>query len=299
MQGQQGAAHTRHRTADWIRAAGPPLVLVLVLQGAYGVAVAHHLGRLSVLRVALSLALFIPDGIGRRLINDYEDYLRGLDKPDQVRPDSALALGLDMRRVRQVGLVAFAVAWTCASYLAVTTNPWILALAFVAYLAYFAYAGGPRPLGHMGLGEVTDFAVTGATVTLLVIWVNAGHLNLAAGIAAAGSGFLFATLMLHNNARDLEKDRAAGKTTLPHLIGSAPTKAVYISCLSCFYLAIVGFALLTDSPGYLLPLVTAPWAIPLMWTVARSRLGETLVSWSRVYYLMIANFALFTAGGWL
>ena len=292
-------APTRHRIADWVRAAGPPLVVVLVLQGAYGIAAAHHLGRLSALRVVLSLALFVPDGIGRRLINDYEDYVRGLDKSDRVRPDSALALGLDMRRVRQVGLVAFAVAWICASYLALTTNPWILVLAFIAYLAYFAYAGGPHPLGHMGLGEVLDFGVTGTTVTLLVIWVNAGHLDLAAGMAAAGSGFLFATLMLHNNARDLEKDRTAGKTTLPHLISSGQTKALYATCLSCFYLAIVGFALLTRSPGYLLPLLTAPWAVLLIWTVIRSRLGEALVSWSRVYYLMIANFTLFTMGAWL
>jgi 1,4-dihydroxy-2-naphthoate octaprenyltransferase len=272
---------------------------VLVLQAAYGIAAAHHLGHLSALRVVLSLALFVPDGIGRRLINDYEDYARGLDKPDRVRPDSALARGLDMRRVRHIGLAAFAVAWVCVGYLAMTTNPWIMLLAFIAYVAYFSYAGGPRPLGHMGLGEVIDFVVTGTTVTLLVIWVNAGHLDLAACIVAAGPGFLFATLMLHNNARDLEKDRAAGKITLPHLISSRQTKTVYAMCVVGFYLTVIGFALLTESPGCLLPLLTAPWAGKLILTVTRSQLGETLVSWSRVYYLMIADFALFTVGACL
>jgi 1,4-dihydroxy-2-naphthoate octaprenyltransferase len=294
------AGRPSSRAADWVKAAGPPLILVIVLQAGYGLAAAHHLGALSPTRVVLTLVLFVLDAIGRRLVNDYEDYVRGLDKPDRVRPDSSLALNLDMRQVRLVGMTSFGLAWLVAAYLAITTNPWILLLVAVSYIAYFAYAGGPRPLGHRGLGELLDFLITGTTVTLLVIWVNAGRVDLTAFVAALGPGFLFAALMLHNNARDVAKDSAAGKVTLPQLAGLGWTKLIYVTALTGFYTAVVVVAVRLGQPWYLLPLLTLPWILNLMWTVGRaSELGETLVSWARLYFAMIANFALFTIGAFV
>jgi 1,4-dihydroxy-2-naphthoate octaprenyltransferase len=299
---RQGVAEPRPGAGAvaWLKAAGPPLILVILLQAAYGLSVAHTIADLDPLRVALTLALFLFDAIGRRLVNDYEDYARGLDKPGGVRPDSSLALGMDMRRVRVVGLVSFALAWVLAVYLAVTTNPWILLLVAVCYVGYFLYAGGPRPLGHRGLGEVIDFLITGTAVTVLVIWVNAGGLDATSIIAALGPGFLFTALMLHNNARDVDKDAAAGKRTLPHKIGLTGTKILYVVAVSGFYVVVVVVAALLNSLWVLLPVLTLPWSVALMWQVGTaSRLGDSLVSWARLYLVMIASFALFSVGAWL
>ena len=295
---------TSVRTAStvqaWVQAAGPPLILVIVLQAGYGLIIAGHLAPLSPVRVALTLALFVLDAIGRRLINDYEDHRRGLDTPGTVRPDSSLALGLDMRRVRLVGMTCFALAWVLAAYLALTIQPWILLLAGVCYAAYFAYAGGSRPLGHRGLGELIDFVVTGTSVTLLVVLANAGRVDLDGFVAALGPGFLFCALMLHNNARDVAKDSAAGKITLPKIVGLLPTKAIYLVAVTGFYVVVVVVALRWESPWLLAPLLTLPWAANVVLAVARAReLGESMVSWSRLYFVMIANFALFTVGGLL
>ncbi|APU14605.1 MULTISPECIES: prenyltransferase [Actinoalloteichus] len=293
-------SHSRPaRLLDWVHASGPPLILVLVLQGAYAVSASHHLEQLSPWRVGLTLAMFVFDGIGRRLINDYEDHARGLDRPDRVRPDSSLALGLDMRVVRRVGMTGFVLAWLCAGYLAVTTTPWLLLSIPILYLAYFAYAGGRRPLGHRGLGEALDFVFTGTMVTLVVGWVNVGRVDGALVLAALGAGFLFMSLMLHNNARDVEKDAAVGKTTLPQLVPPSATKAVYVAGLSGFYLCVAGIAVLLSAPWYLLPLVTLPWTASLAVTVLRGPIGDKMVSWARLYLLMIANFALFSVGAWL
>ncbi|WP_410570815.1 prenyltransferase [Amycolatopsis sp. cmx-4-61] len=286
--------------ADWVKAAGPPLILVIVLQACYGLSLAHHIGPLPGLRVGLTLALFLLDAVGRRLINDYEDHRRGLDRPDSVRPDSSLALRLDMRQVRLVGMTCFGLAWVLALYLSVTSTPWILVLVVICYAAYFAYAGGPKPLGHHGLGELIDFLVTGAAVTLLVVLANAGRLDAVAVIGALGPACLFSALMLHNNARDVDKDARAGKTTLPHLIGLGPTKVLYAMLVTGFYVVVALVAVLLNAPWYLLPLVTLPWAASTVWGVARAdRLGDTMISWSRLYLVMIANFALFSIGAWL
>jgi 1,4-dihydroxy-2-naphthoate polyprenyltransferase len=284
----------------WVRAAGPPLILVIVLQAGYGLTIAGHLAPLSPVRVALTLALFVLDAIGRRLINDYEDHRRGLDTPGTVRPDSSLALGLDMRRVRLVGMACFVLAWVLAAYLALTIEPWILLLAAVCYVAYFAYAGGRRPLGHRGLGEVIDFVVTGTSVTLLVVLANAGRVDIDGLVAALGPGFLFCALMLHNNARDVAKDSAAGKITLPKIVGLLPTKVIYLVAVTGFYVVVVVVALRWSSPWLLAPLLTLPWAANVVLAVTCTReLGESMVSWSRLYLVMIANFALFTVGGLL
>jgi 1,4-dihydroxy-2-naphthoate polyprenyltransferase len=284
--------------AAWVQAAGPPLIVVIVLQAGYGLTIADQIAPLSPGRVAITLALFVLDSIGRRLINDYEDHRRGLDTPGTVRPDSSLALGLPMRQVRLVGMTCFALAWVLAAYLALTIQPWILALAAVCYVAYFAYAGGPRPLGHRGLGELIDFVVTGTAVTLLVVLANVGRVDVDGVVAALGPGFLFCALMMHNNARDVPKDSAAGKTTLPKIIGLTPTKVLYVVSLTGFYAVVTIVALRWGTPWILLPLLTLPWAAHLALAVARAReLGESMISWSRLYFVMIANFALFTLGG--
>lgn len=295
-----GPAAARGSLRAWIAAADPPLILVVVLQAAYGLGVAHQLHPLSPWRVAATIVLFVCDGAGRRLINDYEDHVRGLDSVQDVRPDRPLALGLDMRRVRAVGLATFVVAWVIAAVLAVTTNPWLLVLVAVSYGAYFAYAGGPRPLGHRGYGEALDFTITGTLVTLLVIWVNAGEVTGAAVVGALGPACLFAALMLHNNARDVDKDAAAGKVTLPQVVGLVPTKVLYALLLAGFSAVVVAQALLFDAPWLLLPLLTLPWTAALAARVLRApRLGATMVSWAWLFLIMIADFALFTLGSWL
>ena len=295
------AGHCAQRPAtstigQWVRAAGPPLVLVLALQGACAVAIAHHAARLSALTATLTMLYFVPDGVGRRLVNDYQDYRNGLDVRRNVRPDSALALGLDMRMVGRVGVAAAAVAAAIAIWVAIITEPWLLFLSPAFLAVYFLYAGGPKPLGYIALGEVMDLIFTGTAPTLLVVYVNARSVSAAAVVASIGVGLLFMALMLHNNARDIDKDRLAGKRTLPQVISPVAVKALYTACLAGYYLTILVFSLKTNLPWALLPLVTLPWSVPLTARIWRRDLGEQMVSWKLLYYLLIANLGLFTLG---
>ncbi|WP_159029965.1 prenyltransferase [Streptomyces marincola] len=289
----------RESARTWVQAAGPPLVLVLVLQGAFAVTAVRHQGAVEGWRVALTVLLFVCDGIGRRLVNDFEDHRRGVDRPDRVRPDSSMALGLDMNRVRWAGMGGFAAAWVCLLVLALTSEPLLLLVIPPMYAAYFAYAGGRRPLGHRGFGELLDFVVTGTAVTLVIGRLNGDAFDAALWCAALACGFLFMTLMLHNNARDLAKDREAGKVTLPHLIPSAAVKALYVTGLAGCYGFLALTALSLGAWGPLLPLVTLPWAALLAVRVCRGPLGTRMIDWSGLYLLMLAVFATFTAGGWL
>jgi 1,4-dihydroxy-2-naphthoate polyprenyltransferase len=287
------------RTArSWISAMGLSMTVVVLLQVAYSLAIAHHLGALSPARVLLTVALFIPESISRRLINDYDDYRRGVDRADNARPGSALALGLPMGRVRAAGLTCYVTAIALLAYLLYTTSPISVVIAPLA-LVTLAYTGGPSPLGHHGLGEVVDFVFTGCLVTGIVVWVNVHRMSPAVILGAMAAGFLFSATMFHNDLRDMTQDRQAGKRTLAHALPAGAAKACYAFLLAAPYLCVILIAWQFHSARYAAPLLSLPYAAYLATGVGRSRLDRTMPSWSHMPRLLSAFFALFALAAWI
>jgi len=278
--------------SKWLVAINPALLVMGLLQGAYALALAQGIAPLDSVRVALSLAFFVAEAAAVRLINDYDDFKRGIDTKESVRPNSALALGLDMGKVRLVGLIALGAMVSDCIYLTVTVHPWLLPLLPIPFLAFILYSGGPRPLGHLALGELLDFWINGFGVVFAVVWANAGRVSVASTTACLGVGSLFATLMLHNNIRDVEKDKALSKRTIPQVIGKRNSRIAYTLLLSFSYVFVSIVALMDGRLVLLLPLATLPWSAILVWRVWHSELGESLFEWRDVYNLMIAYFAL-------
>ncbi len=282
----------------WISALGLQMTLVVLLQAAYALAVARQLGPLSPGRALLTMALFIPESIGRRLINDYDDYRRGVDRVEDARPGSALALGLPMRQVRLVGLVSFAVAVAVMTYLLYTTSPLsvlILPLAFVTLV----YSGGPSPLGHRALGEVIDFLLTGFLVVAAVIWVNVHRLTPGAVLTAVAAGFLFTATMFHNDLRDSADDLRAGKRTLAHALSPRAAKVWYTVFVVAPYPCVLYAAYEFESVRYAAPLLTLPYAAYVVTAVVRSRLGATMPSWLHLPRLLSSFFGLLALAAWI
>lgn len=196
------------------------MTVVILLQAAYALAIAQHVGSLSVPRALLTLGLFVPESIARRLINDYDDHRRGVDRVDNARPGSALALGLPMKQVRVAGLSCFAIAACGFAYLLYTTSPISLVIVPLVFVTLL-YSGGPSPLGYRALGEVVDFVLAGCLVVGSVVWVNVHSITLPVVLGAMAGGFLFAATMLHNNLADLTDDLRAGKRTVAHVLSRA------------------------------------------------------------------------------
>ncbi|MFE9427428.1 prenyltransferase [Kitasatospora sp. NPDC006697] len=274
------------------------MTVVILLQALFALSVARHLGTLSTGRALLTLALFVPESIARRLLNDYDDFKRGVDVPENARRGSALALGLSMRRVRAVGLVCFAAGAGTMGWLLYTTSPWSL-VAFPLSFAVLVYSGGPVPLGHRGLGEALDFVAGGFYVVAAVIWVNVHRMPLAGVTAAATAGFLFAATMFHNDLRDATEDIRAGKRTLAHALSPLASKVCYaVFVLGPFpCLAVTAYSV--HSWRFAVPLVLLPYALWLVVGVARSRLGGTMPSWGHLPRLLTAVFALLSLAVWI
>jgi 1,4-dihydroxy-2-naphthoate polyprenyltransferase len=214
---------------DWIGAARLrtlPLAVSPVLVGTgaatLGGAPLHWVIALCCLAVAVSLQ------IGVNYANDYSDGIRGTD---DVRVGPARLTGgrkAKPRTVLIVALVFFAIAALAGIALVVRTQQWwLLGVGAVCIVAAWFYTGGKRPYGYAGLGEVVVFVFFGLVATLGTTWVQAQNLPQEAWLGAVGVGFLACAVLLANNLRDIDQDRAAGKRTLSTRIGRRATQVLF------------------------------------------------------------------------
>ncbi len=200
--------------AVWWEAARPRTLPAAVAPVLAASALAWHDG---VFRgeAALSCLLFaLLIQIGTNYANDYYDFIKGADTRERVGPRRAVAAGLiapaTMKRA-MVGVfaVAFLVGLTLLRF-----GGWpLLVIGLLSIFCGIIYTGGPYPLAYYGWGDVFVFVFFGLVAVTATYFVQAGQVAPAAWLIGAGVGALATNILVVNNYRDIETDRAAGKRT--------------------------------------------------------------------------------------
>lgn len=217
--------------ADWIGAARLrtlPLAVTPVLIGT-GAAILgdpNHLFHWVIALACLAVAVLLQ--IGVNFANDYSDGVRGTDDhrvgPARLTASRRVTPGTVLR----VALTFFALAAIAGLAIVIRTQQWwLIAVGAACILAAWFYTGGKRPYGYHALGEVFVFVFFGLVATLGTTWVQAFLLPQEAWAGAVAAGFLACGVLLVNNLRDIDQDRAAGKRTLSVLIGRRGTQILY------------------------------------------------------------------------
>ncbi|MBN9012910.1 MAG: 1,4-dihydroxy-2-naphthoate octaprenyltransferase [Rhizobiales bacterium] len=165
---------------------------------------------------------------GANMANDYFDFKKGIDNPDSIGANKVILQGrLTASEVKRGMTVAFAIA-TALGLIVVYETSWeILALALVSLAAAYFYTGGPKPLGYMALGELVSFVFMGPVMVGGAYFAMTETVTWPVLIVACAVGCLVAAIMHANNIRDIETDRAAGKTTIATLSGRALANQEY------------------------------------------------------------------------
>jgi 1,4-dihydroxy-2-naphthoate octaprenyltransferase len=256
---------------------------------------------------ALIVALFIQ--IGTNYVNDYADGVRGTDEV-RVGPVRLVAGGLaTVRSVKLAALISFGIAALAGLVLAATVSWWLIPVGLVCGLAGWAYTGGPKPYGYLGLGEVFVFIFFGLVATAGSAFVQhapfsvtigsivySTHFNWAYPLwAGVPVGLLAVALLEANNMRDIETDTVAEKRTVAVRLGRRRAGWLYVALLLVAALA-VG-VLHRWNAWALLGLVALPLAIgPVGLAVSDRRGKELLPLLGATARLQIAAGILLTAG---
>ncbi|RMH20248.1 MAG: 1,4-dihydroxy-2-naphthoate polyprenyltransferase [Gemmatimonadetes bacterium] len=211
-------------------------------------------GALAPLPAAAALVGALLIQIATNLANDYYDFVRGSDTEARVGPTRVTQAGLvEPERVRRVMLGVLAAAFLVGVYL-VGVGGWpIVWVGLASLVCAVAYTGGPFPLAYHGLGDLFVFVFFGLVAVGGTVWVQALALPADALWAGAGIGALNTMILVANNLRDIDTDRAAGKRTLAVRLGRHGTRAEYVLLLA-FALAVplVGVARFAWPPTTLL-----------------------------------------------
>jgi 1,4-dihydroxy-2-naphthoate octaprenyltransferase len=245
---RKGPAKVKPATAaDWVSGARLrtlPLAIAPVALGTGAAVVASGPGVFHPERALLALVVALCLQIGVNYANDYSDGIRGTDA-HRVGPARLTGSGAAKpAAVLSVALAFFGLAALAGLTLVVLTQQWwLLAVGAAAIGAAWLYTGGKRPYGYYGLGELFVFVFFGLVATLGTTYVQALTVNTESWLSAIGIGLIACAVLMVNNLRDRESDKAAGKRTLAVLIGSTASRVAFCVFLLVPFVIVAFFSI--------------------------------------------------------
>ena len=237
------AAGPPRKRRAWILAARPPTLPAAIAPVLVGTAVASLDRGIDWGLFAQVLVAAVLIQIGVNFANDLSDFRRGADTPQRLGPPRAVAQGWLSEREMLAGAgLVFAAAIALGISLTIAAGWPILAAGAASCIAAVAYTGGPWPYGYHGLGDVICFAFFGVVAVMGSGFVQLERLTWELAAAAIPVGCLVTAILVVNNLRDLETDRAAGKRTLAVLLGDRATRIEYAALVAAAFISIAIFA---------------------------------------------------------
>ena len=262
--------HVEKATAhDWVGAARLrtlPLAITPILIGT-GAAILVD-GRFHWVIALFCLIVSVSLQIGVNFANDYSDGIRGTDD-HRVGPARLTASRkAPPRAVLVTALAFFAIAAVAGLAIVIRSQQWwLLLIGAACIVAAWLYTGGKRPYGYYGLGELFVFVFFGLVATVGTTFVQVLAVPQEAWFGAVAAGLLACAVLLANNLRDIDQDRAARKRTLTVLIGRRWTRVLFTVFVLVPF-GIAGYLALFYPIAWLamLALLAALPAILIVWT---------------------------------
>ncbi|PSQ15890.1 hypothetical protein BRD00_12820 [Halobacteriales archaeon QS_8_69_26] len=269
-----------------------PVALVAV-----GAAVAVRSGTFDPFRTGVALAGLISLHVAVNALNEYSDYLRGIDEETDPTPFSGgsgtLPEGeLEPRSALYLGILASLVGATVGAYFLVVVGTPMLPLVVAGAVCVVGYTD---LLTRIGVGEVAAGLGLGTLPVVGVAMVQDGTVGTLGYAASVPAFFLTFDLLLLNEFPDEEPDRRGGRTNLLHLLGRSRAALLYVVAGLAVPAAIVG----SVAVGLLPPLALVGClpsiflARPVRWAIEHPE-GDLPVQALRdnVIWVLFTNFLL-------
>ncbi len=203
---------------DGIRPAYLPLSLMPLLLGnalawIHTIPLQPPFGRFHILHFLGSAIALILLQSGAHVVNDYYDYVRGIDTSNTLGPGGLIQQGL-MKPAH--------------------------------------VSGTSQSLASHALSEPVCLLIFGPLITIGAFLVQAGYLDQSIILYSVAPGLLAACVIHVNNMRDIEGDSEAGKRTLASILGIGWSRAWFLVLLAGAYGIILALGLPHGAPHLIL-----------------------------------------------
>ncbi len=266
------------RLRIWWLAIRPATLTISLAPVLIGASLAwHDAGRILWVPLALAAAAALLIQIGTNLYNDVGDYARGADRAGRLGPPRAVSSGwLEPGEVRRAVVLVIGLALLTGVWL-VWHGGWpILVLGIASIAAGLAYTGGPRPIAYSGTGEAFVFVFFGLVAVLGTYYLQTFAVTWGGVLAASMIGALAAAVIVVNNYRDLDTDRAVGKRTLAVRAGRKWSRVEFVALLVVPYALLVALGRVVDVGWWLLlPACSMPVAAWIAVRFSKERPGPS------------------------
>ncbi len=256
---------TLPRWRVWLLAARVRTLPAAIVPVLAGTALAVARGQFRVLPFIATLLVSLLIQIGANFANDVFDFLKGADQTRRG-PLRVTQSGLLSSRAMLAGtMVVFATAALSGLYLVYVGGWPILMIGVLAIVSALAYTGGPWPLGYHGLGDLFVFVFFGLLAVSGTYYIQTGEVSWLSVLASIPVGLLVTNILVVNNLRDIESDRAVNKRTLAVRIGERATRAQFVLFIVLAYatpLILRVFSMMAN--GFWLPWLSIPLAVALV-----------------------------------
>jgi len=292
---------TAIRPSVWLQAARPKTLGAAVAPVLVGTAMAVEAGAWHVPAALLALVGAVLIQVGVNYHNDYADYLRGADTEDRVGPTRVTQAGLvDPATMRRATVLVFAAAVVSGLYL-IWRGGWpVLAIGVASIAAALAYSAGRYSLAYTGAADLFVFVFFGPVAVGGTYYVQALSITPEVLVAGIGPGLWSVAILLVNNIRDVEGDRAAKKRTLIVRLGRRAGVWMYAICTGSALLVPLALVLWTGSHVWSAStLGLAPLLVRPVRTLVQSTDPSVLNPLLGVTGRLLVLWALLFSAGWI
>ena len=266
------------KTGCWIEAMRLRTLPVSLAGVIYAGALGVLSWRFDVIPWGMCVAFALLAQVASNFANEYYDFKAGLDKAGRVGPRRGVTEGdITPEAMKYATFGTLGVACLIGVALVAMYGQWWMYVAGVATaLGVIAYSAGPYPLSRHGLGEVAVVFFFGIVPVVLTYMLMGGPFGWWLLAAAVGMGLMGANVLVVNNYRDMDEDKAVGKKTTVVIFGRKKMATDYL--LNGFIaLALIEYATIATLPVLwqigMLVYINIHY---LLWTQLRNGSGKQL-----------------------
>lgn len=188
-----------------------------------------HFSSVRWLPAVICLVFAVLCQIASNFANEYFDFRDGMDKPGRSGPRRGVTEGdITPSAMRTATFLTLIFAMATGLCLIYWSGPWIIVVGVVVALGALAYSTGPYPLSRHGLGEVAVVFFFGIIPVNFTYYLATGSWHWIVGCVSVAMGLMGANVLLVNNYRDAEEDKAVGKHTLATILGRGMARTIYL-----------------------------------------------------------------------